>query len=194
MGVLGLLVKDHHPAVHMLDPDIIPLVLYQVEQDILSHIPQIPCDDPVIVLHSPSEILQVLYDRIHGGRSHTGAHILRILQAVIHDLPHGHTGDPHMALLRPHQERAAPCHRPMCRQRTLVRVPKRETKFLLRASEVAGGHCKHTVPIARGHAHGAQCQRFPGCGAGAIEPEQRNLQRLDPHGCGDPLPEQIPAE
>ena len=175
-------------------PDIISLSFHKVQKDRLSHISQIPRDDPVVLLRLPLHIMQVLNDRIHRRRRHACPHILRVLQSVVHDLSHCNACDPHMAFPRPDQEGAASGHGPVGGQRSLAGIAQRETELLLRAPEVAGRHGKHILSVPRRCAHCSQRERLAGCGACPIQPEHGDLQRLHAHGGGDTLPEQIPAE
>ena len=56
MGVLALPVENLDAAVHMLLLDIDASSFQQVQQNLFSHIAEIPGDDPVVVIRLPPEI------------------------------------------------------------------------------------------------------------------------------------------
>ena len=85
MGILGCSVVDLNPAVHVLFLDINPLFPKELDENLLPHIPQIAGYNPIIILRLPTKIRKMLIDGIAGRRSHGSPHILRILDAVIHD-------------------------------------------------------------------------------------------------------------
>ena len=147
------------------------LLAHQIEKDRLSHIPQVSRYNPTVIFRFSSKIFHVAKDRICCRRSHTRAHILRILQSIIYDFPNRHSTDPHMAFSSSYKESTAPRHRPLCRQRSLIGISQRKTEFLFRAPEMAGCHRQHILPISCRHTHGCQCQRFPRSGAGAKQPK-----------------------
>ena len=60
MGVLRLLVKDGHAAVHMVLLDVIPSASHQIEQNTLTYISQIPGNNPAVIFRRVSKVFQVL--------------------------------------------------------------------------------------------------------------------------------------
>ena len=161
MGILGLLVKDGHSAVHMVLLDIAFLAPHQVKENALPHISQITGHDPVIVIRRTPEVLHVPQDGITRRRRHTRPHILGIFQSIINDLTYGHTGDPHMAPPGSYKKRRASRNRPLCGQRALIRISQRKTELLLRTSKVTGSHGKHHVAVSCRHTHGGKGQSLP---------------------------------
>ena len=170
--------------------------LEQLHQQVAADPAQVAGGDQVVVVGAAACVLQMGHDGVVHRRGHGCAHVVRVLDLLIHHAPHRAAA--YFQILRlgvgRQQRAAAGGGGPGGLGRALGAHLQGKAKLALRRAEVAGGAADGVVQKAAGEQRAAQHQRLHEGGARAVLAEEGDAQRPGGEARRDDLVVQVAGD
>jgi len=165
-----------------------------VGHNVTAQLTQIAGDDQIVVGGLAARVLKMGRERGIGGGRHSGAHIGRVLDALVHHFAGGDVGDIGPRSLVGQNDAARPSHCPLGGRSALAPIFQGGAVLPLGGAEVGGGHGCDLCAIPPVQQHGSQGQALRHGGAGPVQPEEGHILSSDGKAGADTLVEQISCQ